>query len=185
MWKCANIVEADARRASFANAPASRWQSRQPHPGTRIVHYRCCLPALAGFANYRRGRTDGTAVNWRENLAGCTRHILCLALRAATLHESAFLPIRRTRHFYFAGSSPAFNRFRKKPMWRRERDSNPRSGITRLHTFQACSFNHSDTSPHETILTGTGQDCLLPSARHLSVRGREDTRPCLRAQGRK
>jgi hypothetical protein len=26
---------------------------------------------------------------------------------------------------------------------------------------------------------------LLPSARHLSVRGREDTRPCLRAQGRK
>ena len=31
--------------------------------------------------------------------------------------------------------------------WRRERDSNPRSGLTRLHTFQACSFNHSDTSP--------------------------------------
>ncbi len=32
-------------------------------------------------------------------------------------------------------------------IWRRGRDSNPRSSLTRLHTFQACSFNHSDTSP--------------------------------------
>ena len=31
--------------------------------------------------------------------------------------------------------------------WRRGRDSNPRSGLTRLRTFQARSFNHSDTSP--------------------------------------
>jgi len=38
------------------------WQPRQPHPGTRIIHYRCCLPALAEFANYRRERTDGAAI---------------------------------------------------------------------------------------------------------------------------
>lgn len=24
----------------------------------------------------------------------------------------------------------------------------PEAGFSRLHTFQACSFNHSDTSPH-------------------------------------
>ncbi len=82
------------------------WQLRQPHPGTRIIHYRCFLPDLAGFANYRRGRTDGAAVKRR------------CALRALD-----------TRN------------------WRRGRDSNPRNGLTRLHTFQACSFNHSDTSP--------------------------------------
>jgi len=28
--------------------------------------------------------------------------------------------------------------------------SNPRNGLTRLHTFQACSFNRSDTSPQTT-----------------------------------
>ena len=38
------------------------WRLRQPHPGTRIIHYRCCLPALAEFANYRRGRTNGATV---------------------------------------------------------------------------------------------------------------------------
>ncbi len=32
-------------------------------------------------------------------------------------------------------------------VWRRERDSNPRYSLTRIHTFQACSFNHSDISP--------------------------------------
>jgi hypothetical protein len=31
--------------------------------------------------------------------------------------------------------------------WRRERDSNPRYGLKRTHTFQACSLSHSDTSP--------------------------------------
>ena len=44
------------------------WQPRQPHPGTRIIHYRCCLPALAGFANYRRERTNGTAIDGRRRL---------------------------------------------------------------------------------------------------------------------
>ena|GEM_PF-6587565 len=43
------------------------WQLRQLHPGTRITHYRCFLPDLAGFASYRRGRTDGAAINfWRS-----------------------------------------------------------------------------------------------------------------------
>jgi hypothetical protein len=31
--------------------------------------------------------------------------------------------------------------------WRRERDSNPRYAVKRTHAFQACSLNHSDTSP--------------------------------------
>ncbi len=39
-----------------------RWRPRQLHPGTRIIHYRCCLPALAGFANYRRERTNGATI---------------------------------------------------------------------------------------------------------------------------
>ena len=30
---------------------------------------------------------------------------------------------------------------------RRERDSNPRSALPRIHAFQACSFSHSDISP--------------------------------------
>ena len=35
----------------------------------------------------------------------------------------------------------------KLPYWRRERDSNPRYGLTRIHAFQACAFNRSATSP--------------------------------------
>ena len=77
-----------------------RWQSRQPHPGTRIIHYRCCLPALAGFANYRRGRTDGTTIE--------TLEFLRVRLPPATSQEIK---------------------------WRRERDSNPRSGYKPLTHF--------------------------------------------------
>jgi hypothetical protein len=37
---------------------------------------------------------------------------------------------------------------------RRERDSNPRSGLSRLQHFQCCSFGHSDISPaHKQHLT--------------------------------
>ena len=36
--------------------------------------------------------------------------------------------------------------------WRRDGDSNPRYGANRIHAFQACSFNHSDTSPNRTTL---------------------------------
>lgn len=32
--------------------------------------------------------------------------------------------------------------------WRRRRDSNPRYGLSRTHAFQACTFNHSVTSPN-------------------------------------
>jgi hypothetical protein len=42
------------------------WRPRQRHPGTRITHYRCFLPDLAGFASYRRGGTDGATM---ENFA--------------------------------------------------------------------------------------------------------------------
>ncbi len=33
--------------------------------------------------------------------------------------------------------------------WRRERDSNPRYGVNRIHAFQACAFDHSAISPHK------------------------------------
>ncbi len=139
------------------------WQPRQRHPGTRITHYRCFLPDLAGFASYRRGGTDGATINLG---AGCTRHILCLALRAASLCRSASCRSVEPDVFDFAGSNPALScgsdRGRKKTggcitlqNWRRERDSNPRNGLTRLHTFQACSFNRSDTSPHTVRRTSS------------------------------
>ena len=40
-----------------------RRRPRQPHPGTRIIRYRCFLPDLAEFANYRRGGTDGATID--------------------------------------------------------------------------------------------------------------------------
>ena len=88
-----------------------RWQSRQLHPGTRIIHYRCCLPALAGFANYRRERTNGTAIE-----------------RGGSIPPAA-IPLRNSN----GGEGGIRTR---------------EAGISRLHTFQACSFNRSDTSPH-------------------------------------
>ena len=48
---------------SSGNA-GSKWRRpRQPHPGTRIIHYRCFLPDLAEFADYRRGGTDGATMD--------------------------------------------------------------------------------------------------------------------------
>ncbi len=38
-----------------------------------------------------------------------------------------------------------------KRVWRRERDSNPRHGIPRIHAFQACALDRSAISP-ETLL---------------------------------
>jgi hypothetical protein len=52
-----------------ADRPEPRWltpkrrRPRQPHPGTRIIRYRCFLPDLAEFANYRRGGTDGATID--------------------------------------------------------------------------------------------------------------------------
>ena len=105
LWRCANLVETGRHRAPLTTRYLERWRSRQPHPGTRIIRYRCCLPALAEFANYRRGRTDGTTVENGRTRAGFTRHILCLALRAASPCKSD-LPICRTHHFSFRGFEP-------------------------------------------------------------------------------
>ena len=38
---------------------------------------------------------------------------------------------------------------------RRERDSNPRYGVNRIHAFQACAFSHSATSPWARV-AGSG-----------------------------
>ncbi len=63
--------------------------------------------------------------------------------------------------------------------WRRERDSNPRYAIQRIHTFQACAFNHSATSPNSSysfnftglirnrfkrLLTPTGRCHFVPTS---------------------
>ena len=85
------------RLTSLKEQTRKWWRLRQPHPGTRIIHYRCCLPALAEFANYRRGRTNGATVETSEDWI-----------------------------------SP-FKQFCK--IWRRERDSNPRSGYKPLTHF--------------------------------------------------
>src|SRR6185312_9665460 len=45
--------------------------------------------------------------------------------------------------------------------WRRERDSNPRYDVSRIHAFQACSLDRSDTSPetenHTTFARAGGK----------------------------
>ena len=68
-----------------AKEAPKRRRPRQPHPGTRIIRYRCSLPGLAGFANYRRGGTDGATIDvglspWNGRLEG--RHAISLAERA-------------------------------------------------------------------------------------------------------
>ena len=49
-------------RLELARQNAEGRQPRQRNPGARITHYRCCLPALAGFASYRREGADGATV---------------------------------------------------------------------------------------------------------------------------
>ncbi len=105
------------------------WQPRQPHPGTRITRYRCFLPDLAGFASYRREGTDGVAV----------RRVRCFGHRFLTKAKAAFgrPGFDWPRAGFFTGllvGGESGIRTRE-------------AGISRLHTFQACSFNHSDISP--------------------------------------
>ncbi len=105
---------------------------RQPHPGTRIIHYRCFLPDLAGFADYRRGGTDGATMDVKR------LRLLLLLLRQ--LHAVAACSE--------TGGEGGI----------RTRDT----GISRIHTFQACSFNHSDTSPHKPFRTTTTGGIVRP-----------------------
>ncbi len=50
--------------------------------------------------------------------------------------------------FDFAGSNPAFKQILKETNGGEGGIRTREAGISRLHTFQACSFNRSDTSPH-------------------------------------
>jgi len=57
------LCQVDAGK-SAERVGAPKWRRpRQPHPGTRIIHYRCFLPDLAEFADYRRGGTDGATMD--------------------------------------------------------------------------------------------------------------------------
>ena len=48
--------------------------------------------------------------------------------------------------------------------WRRGRDSNPRYGVSRIHAFQACSLDRSDTSPkYPCCPASTGRTLKSPT----------------------
>src|SRR5690348_8922518 len=71
----ANVgTKVDCAKSAHASQQTSGpkwWRPRQPHPGTRIIRYRCFLPDLAEFANYRRGGTDGATMDVKRwTLAG-------------------------------------------------------------------------------------------------------------------
>src|SRR6185312_10279534 len=63
----ANVgTKVDCAKSAHASQQTSGpkwWRPRQPHPGTRVIRYRCFLPDLAEFANYRRGGTDGATMD--------------------------------------------------------------------------------------------------------------------------
>jgi hypothetical protein len=99
-------------------AAPKRRRPRQPHPGTRIIRYRCFLPDLAEFANYRRGGTDGATIDFKRRIS-----LVCF--------DAPNLKVVAVCRSKFGGESGI-----------RTRDT-----FDRIHTFQACSFNHSDTSP--------------------------------------
>src|SRR5699024_1204892 len=76
----------------------SKWRRPcQPHLGARVARYRCFLPDLAEFADYRREGTNRATID----LFGGEGRIRTLD-----------------------------------------------TGISRILPFQACSLNHSDSSPH-------------------------------------
>ncbi|GAB2810670.1 hypothetical protein GCM10027021_39300 [Dyella kyungheensis] len=64
-WGKVRLCQA-GRSKSVATDSAWRCLKRrrpcQPHPGTRIIRYRCSLPGLAEFTNYRRGGTDRATI---------------------------------------------------------------------------------------------------------------------------
>ena len=50
--------------AKPAGLAAPKWRRPcQPHPGARVFHYRCFLPDLAEFADYRRGGTNRATID--------------------------------------------------------------------------------------------------------------------------
>jgi hypothetical protein len=108
---------------------------RQRYSGTRISYYRCSLPGLAGFAAYRRGGTNGSHHSYRWVTAGVDGS--AAAWRAACSSDRA----------HETGGERGI----------RTLDT----GFSRIHTFQACSLNRSDTSP--------GFHALHCRARRLAV----------------
>src|SRR5690242_4068134 len=63
--RCGRIVRHCTKRIVACRRGHEKWRRpRQLRPGTRITHYRCFLPDLAGFASYRRGGTDGATIDF-------------------------------------------------------------------------------------------------------------------------
>ena len=126
--------------------------SRQPHPGARVHRYGCSLPGLTGFTACRRGGT------------GASHHDAAHSRgRRHEVHARQATPaLPRTGPRCSAGTRPDYtsrmsihpsNQGKRGPCvplfpWMAEREGfEPSIRCSRIHTFQACSFNHSDTSP--------------------------------------
>ena len=110
------------------------------NPSCQFAGSNPALPRIdQGCAEVRYVETTNLAER-----AGCTRHILCLALRAACAAPMGILPMCRTRHvnsrvqipLFLASIKVALKCVTSRPqIWRRERDSNPRSGVKPLTHF--------------------------------------------------
>ena len=132
--------------------------------------------------------------------AGCTRHLLCLALWAACAARMGVLSMRRTRHVHFRGFEPRSPTFTRLSAQQRSAAFNDlktggesgirtrEAGFSRLHTFQACSFNHSDTSPQPTAPRGcpaaaAGKACHHGRRRILGMSASDKLAPRKFGQG--
>ncbi len=152
----------------------------------RFVEPRGFSPSLLEIADRFRNLQHQDFKLWRRERDSLATS-MWLALRAAPLCESASCRFVEPRGF-----SPSLleiaDHFRNLQyqdfyLWRRERDSNPRYGLTRTHTFQACSLSHSDTSPKFSHFIINLPWCRAPaSASCLGVQLR--TR-CLGASGKR
>ena len=112
---------------------------RRPTPGTRIGDYRCSLPGLAGFATYRREEpTETTIETGRTPGFGAS----CVTADSKTLGVKSEV---------MRGGERGIRTLE--------------TGFSRLHTFQACSFDRSDISPKE-LPSSTSHRLWPPKARH-------------------
>ena len=145
MWRCENLAEAVHGRAPLTTyrqikvvvPPAT---SRHPNHSLPLLPSGpggvCKLSSRENRRDHRRKRSYASGIHSAHPVPRPAGGF------AVQIGSCRFVePVI----FHFAGSNPHPSCYK---IWRRERDSNPRSGITRLHTFQACSFNHSDTSPY-------------------------------------
>lgn len=106
------ILRQDCRKGCEA-APKRR-RPRQPHPGTRIIRYRCFLPDLAEFANYRRGGTDGATIDVKlfcpACLFQCAKPVGCRTYCSNLAERAGFEPAIRLTVYTLSRRAPSTTR---------------------------------------------------------------------------